>query len=468
MKQTRALTEGSISRGLFQFAVPILCSNVLQALNSSVNSIWVGRYLGEAGLTAVSNAQSLMVLLTGIALGISTAATILVGQHMGAGRMIDAKRTVGTSTTFFAFISMSMAAIGLMISEPLLVLMSVPADSLPLAVAYTRVIFLALPTIYMYAFLMWILFSSGDSKTPLCFMLLSVAISAGLNPIFIFGLGPLPRMGIAGSALATFVAQAVSLTALVAHLYRRRYPLCLHKEDLAMLRVDMAIVRTLVRKGIPIGMQVLVVSLSSVLMIVLVNRFGVDTTAAYGASLQLWNYLQMPAVTLGMAVASMAALNIGQQQWARVRSIARVGVVYCILSTGFTVLTLYAFDTHLFRLFLPSGSPALAIARHINVIAAFSFVLLGISVVLFGVVRAAGAVIAPLVIQILSLLVVRFPLAAALIDRWAADGIWWSFPVSSGLSVALAALYFGYGNWRPRGLQNSPSAQLLHTHSTEP
>jgi putative MATE family efflux protein len=278
MNAPRSLTEGSISRGLLRFALPILYANVLQSLNGSVNSIWVGRYLGEAALTATSNANTVMFLLIGAAFGIAMAATILIGQCIGANDLKEAKRVVGTSATFFAAISVFMAIAGLVLCEPLLIAMKTPADSLPLAVAYMRVIFLALPCLYMYAFVMSVLRGAGDSKTPFYFMLLSVAIDIALNPVFIFGWGPIPKFGIAGSALATFVAQAVSLTALVNHLYRRRHLLVLHKDELKHLRVDWAIVGTLVKKGIPMSAQMLVISLSAVLMIALVNRFGVETT----------------------------------------------------------------------------------------------------------------------------------------------------------------------------------------------
>jgi putative MATE family efflux protein len=448
MTRSPSLTEGSISRGLLRFSLPILFANVLQSLNGSVNSIWVGRFLGEAALTATSNANTVMFLLIAAAFGVAMAATILVGQYIGANDIREAKRTVGTSATFFACISIAMAAAGLMLSEPLLIAMKTPAESLPLAVAYMRVIFLAVPCLYMYAFVMSVLRGAGDSKTPFYFMLLSVAIDIGLNPVFMFGVGPLHGIGIAGSALATFVAQAISLTALILYLYRRGHLLVLHKDELKLLRVDWSIVGTLFKKGIPMSAQMLVLSLSGILMITLVNRFGVDTTAAFGAALQIWNYIQMPAFAVGMGVSAMAAQNVGARKWDRVSAIARVGVLYSLLLTGSIVLAIELLDERVFGLFLPAGSEALRIGQHINRSVTWSFVLFGITLVLFGVVRATGAVMAPLIIITICLLAVRFPIAEALLDRYHADAIWWSFPVSSALATVLAALYYQYGGWR--------------------
>ncbi len=444
----RALTEGPIGTGLFRFALPILFANVLQSLNGSVNSIWVGRGLGEAALTATSNANTVMFLLIGAAFGVALAATILIGQCIGANNMAETKRVVGTSATFFAAISVAMAIAGLVLCRPLLIAMSTPPDSLELAVAYMRVIFLALPFLYLYAFVMAVLRGAGDSKTPFYFMLLSVGIDIALNPVFIFGLGPAPRLGIAGSALATFIAQAVSLAALIRHLYRRHHVLCLHREELKLLKIDWAVAATLVRKGIPMSAQMLVMSLSGVLMITLVNRFGVDTTAAFGAALQIWNYIQMPAFAVGMAVSAMTAQNVGARKWDRVTRIARVGVLFSVILTGSIVLAIELLDRHIFGLFLPAASTALSVASHMNRIVTPSFIFFGVTVALFGVVRATGAVIAPLVVLTVSLLLVRYPLAQLFLERYQVDAVWWSFPLSSLLSCILALLYYRFGGWR--------------------
>jgi putative MATE family efflux protein len=461
MNAPRSLTEGSISSGMLRFALPILFANALQSLNGSVNSIWVGRFLGEAALTATSNANTVMFLLISAAFGIAMAATILIGQCIGGNDIPEAKRVVGTSATFFAAISVGVGIAGLVLCEPLLVMMSTPTDSLALAVAYMRVIFLALPFLYMYAFVGSVLRGAGDSKTPFHFMLLSVAIDIALNPLFIFGWGPVPALGIAGSALATFFAQAISLFALLTHLYRRRHPLVLHKDEIRHLRIDWTIVGTLVKKGIPMCAQMLVVSLSAVLMIALVNNFGVDTTAAFGAALQLWNYIQMPTFAVGMAVSAMAAQNVGAQKWDRVNAIARVGVTFSVAITGSIVLLLELLDTWAFQIFLPSGSAALHMATHLNHIVTWSYIFFGVSMVLFGVVRATGAVMAPLFVLTIALLVVRFPLAEMLLSRYQTDAIWWSFPISSALAAVLAVLYYKYGGWRSARMAGGPRQGVI-------
>jgi putative MATE family efflux protein len=456
--QRHSLIEGSISRGLLLFALPILYGNVLQTLNASVNAFWVGRFLGEAALTATSNANTLLFLLLGGVFGLSMASSILVGVYLGGKRMDDAKRVVGTSATFFLVISLVMAVAGAVFCEPILVAMKTPPDSLQLAITYTRVIFYGLPFSYMYAFVMSVLRGAGDSKTPFLFLLVSVALDIVLNPLLIFGIGPLPRLGIAGSGYATLISQAVTLLALVWHLYRIKHPLRIGAHEMSLLIPKSSMVRTLIVKGVPMGLQLFVISLSGVLMITLVNRFGTDTTAAYGATIQLWQYVQMPAFAIGMAVSSMAAQNVGAQKWERVHAIARSGVLFSILLTTSIVVLIEIFSEQALGIFLPAGSVALSTAEHLNLIAAWSYILLSVSMVLFGVVRATGAVFPPLLILSVSLLAIRFPLAYAFLDEWQADAIWWSFPVSGVIAALLSIAYYRWGSWRTQRMGMRPAA----------
>jgi len=413
------LTTGPISRTLFMFALPILMGNVLQSLNGSVNAIWVGSYLGTAALTATNNSNIVMFLLLGAVFGFTMASTILVAQSVGAGKMAEAKRVVGTSATFFFVLSLLFALLGVALSPSILAWMGTPDDALPLGVTYMRVMFLALPASYAFFFVNAALRGAGDSRTPFIFLLMSVVLDIALNPLLIFGLGPIPRMGIGGSAAATLISQTLSLLA-----------------------------RTLVVKGIPMGLQMIVLSSSMVLFMRVVNRFGSDTAAAFAAAMQLWNYVQMPALALGAAVSSMAAQNIGAGLWDRVRDTARAGVWFNFLLTGVPVLLIYLASRHAIGVFLPAGSPAIDIAVHLNLIVLWSFPLFGVSMVLSGVVRAAGAVVAPLLILAIALLGVRAPLAYLTVERWGADALWWSFTISAIVAMSLTVIYYRAGNWR--------------------
>lgn len=443
-----ALTTGSIPKTLFTFTLPILMGNVLQSLNGSVNAIWVGKFLGPAALSATANANTVMFLLLGAVFGITMASTILIAQHMGARQMHEAKRVVGTSATFFMGLAVLISAAGLIFSPAILAWMGTPADSLAFAVSYMRVMFLALPASYAFFFIMAALRGMGDSKTPFYFLVMSVTLDIVLNPLLIFGWGPVPALGIAGSATATLIAQTLSLLALLRHVYRRGNPLVLHRGEFGMLRPNGAILRTLVTKGIPMGLQMIVLSSSMVMLFRVVNQFGSETAAGFAAAMQLWNYIQMPALALSAAVSSMTAQNIGANLWDRVSRIAMTGILYNFVMTGVPILVIYLINRQALGLFLPHDSAALEISHHLNMIILWSFALFGVSMVLSGVVRAAGAVVPPLIILFVALWAVRVPLSYWAAGRWGADGVWWTFTLSAIIAAALTALYYRFGNWR--------------------
>jgi putative MATE family efflux protein len=443
-----SLTEGPIPRALLAFALPILFGNVLQSVNGSVNAIWVGKFLGEAAFAAVGNSNVVMFLLFGVLFGFSMAATVMVGQCVGAKDFAEAKRVVGTSAGFFLGLSLAMSVIGFVLVQQTLTWLQTPPDVMPLALSYMRIIFLALPFMSGLFFLMAVLRGAGDSRTPFIYLCLSVALDILLNPLLIFGLGPVPRMGIAGSATATLIAQGVSFFALVAHLYRRKHFLCIGHHELYLFKVDWSLVRLLVTKGIPMGLQMFVVSTSMIALTSLVNRFGSQETAGFNAAMQLWNYVQMPALAIAGAVSSMAAQNVGAQKWERVGKVALTGVAFNFLLGGALIVLVYLLNRPALGLFLPTHGAAIEIAAHLNRVVLWSFAFFGMSMVLFGVVRATGAVMPPLFILVLSLWCVRVPFAYGMVGRWQAEAIWWSFPIASMTSLIMAAAYYRYGGWR--------------------
>lgn len=457
MKDHAKLTTGSIPRTLFAFALPILLGNVMQSVNGSINAVWIGKFLGPAALTGANNGNMVVFLLFGAVFGITMAATIMIARAVGAGETAEAKRVVGTSATFFFVVSLLLAALGFLLAPTILHWMGTPEDARAYGIDYLRVLFLALPASNAFFFVSAALRGAGDSRTPFRFLAVSVALDIVLNPLFIFGWGPLPPLGIAGSALATLVAQCVALGLLLRHVYRVQHPLALHADERRLLRIDPGIVRTLVGKGIPMGLQMMVLSVSAVLFLGIVNGFGSTTAAAFAADMQLWNYVQMPALALGAAVSSMAAQNIGAGHWDRVGAIAKVGVVFNFLLTGGLVVLLYLAERRGVGIFLPPGSPAVDIAVHVNHIILWSFPLFGVSMVLSGVVRAAGAVMVPLAILTLALLVVRAPLAWYSVDHWGADGVWWSFSVSAIVAALLSTAYYLHGSWRKARMGPAPA-----------
>jgi len=450
------LTQGSISPTLLKFALPTLASSIIQSLNGTVNAICVGRFIGEDALAATSNANMVMFLLTAFVFGFGMASTILIGQAWGRKDVDGARKVFGTAAGSFLVVTIIIAAAGYFLSHSILALLGTPAEATELAHAYLSVIFLAMPPILLLTLAMMALRGAGDSMTPLWFMILSVVLDSGLNPVFILGLGPAPKMGIAGAAFSTLIANYVALFGLVAYIYIKDLPLRLRGNELRYLWCDLSIFKTIIVKGMPMGIQMVVISLSALALVGLVNHEGVDTAAAFGVALQLWTYVQMPAMALGAAVSAMAAQNIGAGRWDRVGQITRVGVIQSVLITGALIVLMTVTDRAVLSLFMGPQSPALPIARHIHLVATWNFLLFGVMMVLFATVRANGAVWAPLIILAIGLVPIRFGYIYATYGWLGADAIWTSFPVTSCINLALAVGYYLQGGWRKARMAAEP------------
>jgi putative MATE family efflux protein len=442
------LTQGPIAKTLLAFALPTLASSILQSLNGTVNAIWVGRFLGENALSATSNANMVMFLLTSFVFGFGMASTILIGQAWGRKDVDQARRIFGTAGGSFLVITILIAIAGVYLSGSILKVLGTPAGAAPLAWSYLTVIFLAMPALLLLTLLMMALRGAGDSMTPLWFMIVAVVLDSALNPVFILGLGPAPRMGIAGSATATLIANYTALLGLLAYIYVKDLPLRLRGGELRYLWCDLAILKTIIVKGLPMGIQMVVISLSALALVGLVNREGVDTSAAFGVALQLWTYVQMPAMALGAAVSAMAAQNIGAGKWDRVGAITRVGIVQSLAITGALIVLMTLADRSVLALFMGGDSPALPIAKHIHLVATWNFLLFGVMMVLFATVRANGAVWAPLIVLAIGLVPVRFGYILATYGWLGADAIWTSFPVTSFINLLLATAYYLHGGWK--------------------
>ncbi|MDH7971196.1 MATE family efflux transporter [Sphingomonas sp. AR_OL41] len=463
----RDLTVGPIGTTLLTFALPTLASNILQSLNGSINSIWVGRFLGEGALAATSNANIIMFLMFSAVFGFGMAATILVGQSIGRRDIEAARRAFGSAIGMVVGGAVLISILGWIFAPNILRLLATPGDAQALALVYLRVIFLGLPLSMLGVLIQMGLRGAGDSITPMWFMVLSVIIDSTMNPLLIEGIGPFPRMGIAGSATATLLAAAISTTGLVIYVYARDLPIRLRGREFRWLFPERALVRTIVAKGLPMGAQMLVMSTAGLTMVGLVNRLGVDTAAAYAVSQQLWTYIQMPAMAIGVAVSSMAAQNIGAGRWDRVDAITRAGILSNTAITLVVIVAIILFDRPVMTLFVGSDSPAIPIARHIQLIASWTFVMFGATMVLFSTVRANGSTLAPLIILIVSLYPVRIGIAMAGQPVIGADALWWAFPIGSAVSLGLAALFYRFGKWRSQMLvvPREPDGGHEHTNA---
>ena len=454
------LTEGPILRTLVLFSVPTLMSNILKSLSGTINSIWVGRLIGEDALAATANANIIMFLVASAAFGFGMAGTVKIGQRFGARDIDGARRTFGSAVGFAGIVMVVIAAIGWVGAPYLLDVLDTPGGAYALALTYIRLMFVSLPFMMVSVILTMGLRGTGDARTPLIFMGVTVGIDTIFNPMLISGFGPFPKLGIAGSALSTIIASLVSFVAMIVYVYRKDLPLRLRRAELKYLKPVREELNYIVVKGIPMGAQMLVMSAAGIIIVGLVNREGLMMTAAYGAAMQLFTYIQMPAMAIGGAVSAMAAQFIGAGKWDRLDGVTRSGVLVNFVMTGVLTAMLLIFDRAALGLFLGPDSPAVPLGRHIQLVASWNFVFFGVTMVYSATMRAGNAVWIPLGIIAFTLYPVRLGFYFLTYSRLGADAIWWSFPIAAGASLVLGWWFYHYYGWRKHAIaETSEEAQ---------
>jgi putative MATE family efflux protein len=459
------LTSGPIMPTLLMFSVPTLLANVLQSLNGTINSIWVGRMLGEEALAATANANIIMFLMVSAVFGFGMAGTVKIGQRFGARDIDGARRTMGTATGFCFILMTLTAAIGFAVTPGLLNLLGTPPQVYEMALSYLRMLFVSMPLGMVGVMLSMGLRGAGDARTPLIFMIVTVVLDTGLNPLLIGGIGPFPELGITGSALATVIANVVSFFGMLAYIYAKDLPLRLRGAELRYLKPVRDELGYIIAKGVPMGAQMLIMSASGIIVVGLVNREGTLMTAAYGAAMQLFTYIQMPAMAIGGAVSAIAAQYIGAGKWGRIGELTRAGVMVNFAMTGLITVLLLLFDRPALVLFLGPDSPAVPLARHIQFLASWNFIIFGVTMVLTATMRAAGSVWVPLVILTVALYPARLGFYWLTYQDLGSDAIWWSFPVSGLAALLMAWWVYTYTDWRRHAHAENPLEAQEQSHA---
>lgn len=438
------------SRGLLNLALPILYTSIIQSASALISTFWVGHFLGSAALAATNNANVLLVLLAGLASGVMTASGITTAQAIGGRKGDKAKRTIGTSIAVFTGVGMIIALLTVALADSLLRWVGTPAQALPYALAYLRVAVLSVPAVYLYNAIALSLRAAGDSVIAFRAGAVAVAVDAALSPILIFGLGPIPGLGIAGAAAGMLIGQILGVACLLAYLIHGNGAWTIKLADVTFLRPDLPTVALLVKGGMPLTAQTAVVYLQGVWVVSLVNDFGVGPAAAYGALLQVLNYIQMPSLALSAAATAVVAQKIGAGRTDCVDEIVWSAVLWGACLTSIVIGIVGLEDTVVLGLFLPKGSPSLAIARDAYVLVGWSFILGAVYTILLGAATAGRMTWLPFLI-LGAVQGVRLPLTKELQGLWGLDVIWWSFPAASIATVLLSICYYLYGSWR-RGL----------------
>lgn len=424
------------------FLLPLMLANILQSMSGTINNIYVGQLLGVESLAAVSLFFPIMFFLIAFVIGISAGATVLIGQAWGAGEIDRVKEVIGTTLTTTFLAGIIVACLGTIFIDRIMLVLGAPLNILDDAARYARVMLVGMPVFFIFLIATSVLRGVGDTVTPLYALTLSIVVGLTVTPALIQGWMGLPQIGVSAAAVATILGSTASLTFLVLYLRLRGHPIAPDAVLLRHLRVRMPTLLTVLRIGIPTAIQTAAASVAAIVVVGLVNQFGSDATAAYGAVNQVLNYVQFPAISIGIAASIFAAQAIGAGQSGRLPGITRTALLTNLGLTGGLIALAYAFSRDLMALFIKNPD-VVDVAQTLLHIVLGSVVLFGASSILAGVMRASGAVIMPMLFSLGAILLVQLP-TAVLLSRTALGlhGIWWGYVASFSTMLALNAWYY--------------------------
>jgi putative MATE family efflux protein len=435
-------TQGNILKQMFAFTTPIMLSNLLQVSYQFIDSLWVGNLLGANALGAVAVSGTVIFTVLSFIIGINNATLTILSQQKGGNDEEGLRRYLNAFVVILTLLSVLLGMVGYLFSKNILLMLGTPDVMVQDATVYLQINFIGILFLFGYNFIATVLRALGDSKTPLTFVLIAVILNAVLVPMFITVFG----LGIEGAAYATILSQGVAFLIGIYAILRRKlapftWPTIPDKEEVVLI----------LKLGIPSGLQMTVISAGVMALMSVVNSYGKDIVAGFGAAQRIDSLIMLPASALGTAVNSMAGQNIGANQWSRVQKIARYGVFYNLFIMLAIAVLIVLFAKYGISLFIQQED-ALRFGTEYLTIIAFFYPFLGLNFILNGIVRASGAMFQVLVLNIVSFWILRYPLAYVFSSMVGEKGIAYGMGTSFVISSVIAYLYYKFGKWNKQEL----------------
>ncbi len=454
----RDLTVGSIPRHLVVFSLPMLVGNLIQTGYSLVNAFWVGKRLGENALAAVTVSFPVIFVLTGLAMGLTMATSILVAQFAGGKEWHRLRKTVQTSTLVVIGVSIILVIIGMVTAPVILKMMNTPDDIYDMAVSYLRVFLLSEPFSFGLFLLGSMLRGIGDSVTPLYFQMAALVLTAIFDPILMLGWWFFPHFGLNGTAIASLVMQGLALVAMSIYLRQRK---SIVVPDWLKLSIDPTTFWLTLKIGLPAVVQQSLVALGAVFVTGIINKFGKDATAAFGAAGRIDQIAFMPAMTFSSAVATLVGQNVGARQLNRVKEAFWWSILLC---GGITlaVSALAVSQPHLLlSMFLQEPKPIEIGVRYLQIVGS-CYVFFAVMFVGNGVLNGSGHTMITTVISLVSLWATRVPLALYLVHKWnRVEAVWWAMATSLAISMLISLAFFFSGYWKRPVVKHGPAGEMI-------
>ena len=434
------MTEGSISKKIILFAIPLFLGNLFQQLYNTADSLIVGNFLGSNALAAVSSSGNLIFLMVGFINGIAMGAGVVIARYYGAKKTDSLQKSIHTTVALGLVSGLILMVAGMVLAPKILVLMGTPADVLPESIVYFRTYFAGSVGVVMYNIFVGILQSVGDGRHPLIYLIISSCINVVLDIFFIAGLG----MGVGSAALATVISQFASAIFCMIHLMRVKAE---YRLELRQVRFDKRMLQQIIRNGVPSGFQNSVIAIANVFVQSNINAFGKMAMAGCGSYSKVEGFAFLPVTCFTMALTTFVSQNLGAKQYERAKKGARFGILCSISIAELIGVIIYTAAPVLIAAFNRDPNVVHYGVMQSRTIALFYF-LLAFSHCIAAVLRGSGNAAVPMTVMFCVWCLFRVSYIAVTV-RIIPDirVIFWAYPLTWSISSAIFLFLFLRGKW---------------------
>ena len=447
------LTKGNETTQIIFFALPMLVGNVFQQFYNMVDSWVVGQFVGTTALAAVGASFPILFLMVALVMGFGMGSNVLIAQYYGAKDMKRVRAVIDTTYLVLFWMGIGLTIIGLIFAQPILVLLRVPADVMPQALTYLRIIFSGLLFTFGYNGVGAILRGLGDSMTPLYMLIAATLLNIILDLVSVLVL----HMGVAGVAWATIIAQGASFIGSLIYLNRTHEFL---KTDFLHLHFDKELFFLSLKIGLPSGIQQALVAMGMMFMTAVVNGFGSIVMAGFSAASRIDSFVGMPSMNISMALSTFVGQNLGAGKPKRVKKGYRSALLIAMSITLVLMVVLLIFGKPLVSIFTSDQEVIAVGARYLRVIAPF-YIAFTMMFITNGVIRGAGETIVPMISTLFAMWLVRVPSAVLFSSIWGEMGIWWAMPTGWLFGMIIAYSYYKTGRWKNKVVVKPSPAQTM-------
>lgn len=439
-KQQTSLLQGSIWKGMTAFAVPILLGQIFQQLYNTADALIVGQFLSDSEYAAVTSTGSLVFLLVGFFGGISVGAGVVIARYFGANDNTKLSVSVHTTVLFGIAAGVFLTVFGMIFTPWMLDVMGTPKEIMPYSVSYFRYYFAGAMAIVLYNLCMGILRAVGDSTHPLYYLIFSSLVNIALDFLFVGVLG----WGVWSAALATTISQFVSVILCLIRLFRCKtsYQLRLRK-----LRMNLPMLREIIRYGLPSGVQNSIIAFANVIVQTNINSFGQDTVAGCGTYAKLEGFAFLPITCFTMALTTFVSQNLGARQFDRAKKGTRFGIVACVIMAELIGVALIVFAKPLMELFTDNAEAVKIGMRQAQVESLF-YCMLSFSHCIAAIMRGAGKPMVPMFVMLGTWCAVRVAYISIFVPivqkSWV---IFSAYPLTWTLSSIIFLVFYFCTDW---------------------